>query len=636
MTNPEPTDAFRFQAEIKQLLDILVHSLYQEREIFLRELISNAADALTQIHFLMLTENDVLDADAELAIYLSVEEKDGEKWLIVRDTGIGMTREELIQNLGTIAQSGARAFLQRLQEQQADAADIIGQFGVGFYSVFMVADVVRVVSHSYQPDAEAAAWISQGEETFRVETAQKDDRGTEIQIRLKNDAEEFASAWKLKEIVKRHSDFVGRPIYLEGEQINQQQPLWRRSPSDVSDEEYDNFYQQMTMDFNEPLAHIHLHSDAPVHVRALLFVPATRDRGVLAKRNQPGIQLYSRNVLIQEYNTDLLPKWLSFIDGVVDSEDLPLNVSRETVQSNRLLRQLGVTLRRRATRTLLDLAAEDADAFARFWREHSRALKEGLVTDPVAVKDVVPLLRFYSTADEDALTSLKEYVQRMPAEQEAIYYVLGDSRQAVRHSPHLDPFRTRNIEVLFWVDPLDPFLVPLLNEYEDKPLKNVDDAGLELPGEETDEEIAPAVDEPALNRLIGRCVTTLGDRVTEVRASRVLRNSPVRLVTPEEAPNREMQRLYRYLNEEYEIPRRILEINPRHPLVSNLAQLVTDEPDNPLINLSIEQLFASALIQEGLHPNPAEMLPRIQELIEIAVGEATRERGGEAVEDGEP
>ncbi len=619
MATTEATESYRFQAEIKQLLDILVHSLYQDREIFLRELISNASDALTQMHFHMLTDRNVHDADADLAIRLSIIDKDDEKWLLVKDSGIGMTAEELIQNLGTIAQSGARAFLERVKQTDSSPGEIIGQFGVGFYSVFMVADLVRVVSRSHRLDAEPAAWVSQGDDSFRIEPAEKEERGTEIHIKLKNDAGEFASEWKLRETVKRHSDFVAYPIYLNDEQINQQQPIWRKSPSEVSQEDYHNFYQQMTMDFQEPITVIHFHSDAPVHIRALLFVPATRDRGVLAARKEPGLKLYSHNVLIQEYNRDLLPDWLNFVDGVVESEDLPLNVSRETVQSNRFMRQLGKTLRRRVVRDIKDLASDDDAKYAAFWKQHGRAIKEGILADPAGLQDVLPLLRYQSTALENELTSLADYLNRMHEDQEAIYYVMGDSMHSVSHSPHLDPFRARDIEVLYWIDPLDPFLAPLLNEYKDTPIKNVDDAGLELPDiEEVIDDEGEKLAEPDLNRFIGRCVTTLGDRVTEVRASRMLKTSPVRLVSPEDTPNREMQRIYRFLDQQYEVPKRILEINRGHPLIVDLARLVTAQPEAELINVAIEQLYESALVQEGLHPDPAKMVPRIERLLKLA------------------
>lgn len=628
MSVVEQSSDYRFQAEIRQLLNILVHSLYQDREIFLRELISNASDALTRVRFEQLTNQNVVDAEKELAIHLRIEERDGAKWLIVEDSGAGMTAEEIVQNLGTIAQSGARAFLERLDEGDVSAGDVIGQFGVGFYSVFMVGDLVRVVSRSYQPEAAAVAWTSQGDDRFKVEPAEKESRGTRIEIELRDDAADFASDWRLKEIVKRHSDFINYPIFLGGEQINQQRPLWRRPPAEVDKEEYDSFYQQMTRDFQEPLAVVHLHADAPVHVRALLYVPASRDRGILAARTEPGLMLYSHSVLIQPYNTSLLPRWLSFVDGVVESEDLPLNVSRETVQSNRFMRQLGKVLQRRLVRHVEEMAAADSEKYARFWQEHSRTLKEGLAAEPGEVETAMPLLRYKSTHSEDGYTSLDSYIERMAEGQEAIYYVLGDDVQSVSRSPHLDPFRARGLEVLYWVDALDPFLSPLLTSYKELPLRDIDDADLTLPDAAEDDESVEAAAEIAeadFNRLVGRFVKVLGDRVQEVRQSQVLRQSPVRLVSPEGAPNRGLQRIYRYLDQEYEIPRRILELNRRHQLIRDLAQLVSASPDTALIDLAVEQLFESALVQEGLHPNPAEMLPRIERLLEMAASKAAGE-----------
>lgn len=625
-------DSFQFKAEITQLLDILVHSLYKERDIFLRELISNASDALTRLHFETLTNQNVVDPDAELAIHISVDKEGEEKRIVIKDTGIGMTREDMVENLGTIAQSGAKAFLQRVKEGDTTPGEIIGQFGVGFYSVFMVAAEVRVVSRSYRPEAEAAAWISSGGDSYRIEAADKTDRGTEVHILLKKDAEEYADGWKLKQIVKKHSDFVGYPIYVEGDQANQQESLWRKRAADVTPEATKQFYQQMTLDFEEPLATIQMASDAPLHVRALLFVPAKREKSVLALRKEPGVKLYSHNILIQEYATDLLPKWLEFVDGVVDSEDLPLNVSRETVQNSRLMRQLGKTVRRRVLREVNDLAEKEPAKYEQFWREFGRTFKEGLVTDPEAKEEIMPLLRFHSSKENGNLTSLDSYLERMAADQTEVYYVLGDDSKSVAHSPHLDPFKARNLEVLYWVDPLDAFIAPQLTEYKDKKLRNIDDAGLELPPAAEEEDTAaaePTLGEADFNRFVGRCVTTLGERVVEVRASKVLKDSPVRLVTPTDTPNREMERIYRFMNQEYTIPKKIMEINRNHPLVGDLAWLVTSTPDSPLINLTIEQLYEGALVQEGLHPNPAEMLPRVQKLMELAAAGAAKKATGD-------
>jgi len=619
-------NAYNFKAEIKQVLHILVHSLYKDRDIFLRELISNASDALTRMHFEMLTNRDVLDPDTELAIHIDVPEvgEDEPKKIIVKDSGVGMTKDELIQNLGTIAQSGAREFLARVEEgAELNAGDVIGQFGVGFYSVFMVAEEVRVVSRSYKKRAKPAAWASDGGETFRVEPADKEDRGTEIHITLRKDAEEFANEFKLKNIVKKHSDFVRYPIYVgdSEEQANQQTSLWRKRPSEVEEEDYLNFYRQMTMEFEEPLLTVHFTADVPVNLRAMLFVPSKREPGILAARKDPGVMLYSHNVLIQEYCTDLLPQWLQFVDGVVDSEDLPLNVSRESVQNNRLMAQLGKTLKGRILRELKKLGKNDPEKYRKFWDEFGRAFKEAVAIDPTAKEDVLPLYRYLSSKSNGSLTSLDEYMERIPESQEAIYYVMGDTAGSVAQSPHLDPFKARDIEVLYWVDPLDALIAPALGEYKGKPFKNIDEADIDLPDTEEAESVdaeETTIPEADLNLFIGRCVTTLGERVMEVKTSKVLKGSPVRLVSPKDAENSEMYRIQRLLNEDYEVPKKILEVNPRHRLIADLATLAAKNSDATLLDLSIEQLYASALVQEGLHPNPADMLPRIQELMEIA------------------
>ncbi len=612
----------RFKAEIAQLLDILVHSLYKERDIFLRELVSNAADALTRMQFELLTNQDVLDADAELAIRIELADDGEHKVLIVKDSGVGMTKDELIENLGTIAQSGAREFIQRLEKDEENPADIIGRFGVGFYSAFMVADEIRVISRSYRRRAKAAAWVSQGGESFQIEEAQKEDRGTEIHLRLKKEAEEFSDNYSLKQIVKKYSDYVGYPIYVAGEKANQQLPLWKKRPAEVEDEEYKRFYQQHTMDFEEPLATIHFASDAPLHVRALLFIPANREKSVLNLRKEPGIELFSHNVLIQEYCQDLLPRWLDFIYGIVESEDLPLNVSRESIQNTRVMRQLAKSIRKRVLRELRQMATDGSEQYSKFWRQYERPLKEGLAAEPDAKDEMLPLFRFYSSRSEGELTTLDEYVANMPDDQEEIYYVLGEDEKTVAFSPHLDPFKARQIEVLYWVNPIDPFIAPILTEYNGKKFRNVDDAGVDIFGDVTsseDGEQENLIEEADFNLLVGRFVTTLGERVLEVRQSTILKDSAIRLVSPADSPDRDMQRLYKYLDQEYQVPKKILEVNRNHALIANLAHLVTADPGDAIINLTIEQLYENALVIEGLHPNPVSMMPRIQTILELAV-----------------
>ena len=610
---------FEFKAEIQQLLNILVHSLYTERELFLRELVSNAADALNRLKFEMLTNRDVLDPEAEMAIHVDVDEKAG--IIIIADTGIGMTREEIIQDLGTIAQSGAAAFLERLQEtegQESLSLEMIGQFGVGFYSVFMVADEVRVVSRSYRPEAEACEWISDGSANFRVGPADKAKRGTEITIKLKKDAAEFAAAWKLEQIVKKHSNFVTFPVYVGEQVINRQKPLWRQSLRETTEQEYEEFYKYLTLDFEKPLLVSHLVSDVPVDVRSVLYVPSRLDRGPLNPRTDYGLKLYAKGVMIQEYNKDLLPKYFRFVEGVVESEDLPLNVSRETVQRNPATRRIQKALIGKLLKELKKLGEEKPEDYRRFWNEFGSFIKEGIATDPTAQDDLLPLLRFYSSqTEEDTLTSLAEYVSRMGPEQPAIYYLLGEDRQSIARSPHLDYFRANDIQVLYFTDPVDNFMAAVLAEFDGKPLKNIDDASLDLPTEaETAEE--KSIPEADFNRLVGRFVKTLGDKVSGVRESKVLRDNPCRLVAPESGPGFDMQRVQKLLGKEFEIPVKIMEINRSHPLMHNLARLVSDTPAHPLIDLAIEQLFENQLLVEGIHPNPATMIPRLQTLLEAA------------------
>jgi molecular chaperone HtpG len=626
MSTEQTAQSFEFRAEIQQLLNILVHSLYTEREIFLRELISNAADALNRVKFEMLTNQDVLDAEAELAIHLEADPEAGS--ITVSDTGIGMTREEIIQDLGTIAHSGAAAFLRQLQEEQRPSVEMIGQFGVGFYSVFMVAEEVRVVSRSYRPDADAVAWISEGGTEYRVEPSDQQARGTRIEIKLNEDAREFANTWRLEQIVKRHSDFVGFPIYVgdKEEPANRQAALWRQPPHSVDEEQYQDFYRQLTLDPEKPLLYAHFSTDAPVNIRSILYIPPSRERGVLDLRTDTGLQLYAHNVLIQQYNKDLLPNHFRFVEGVVESEDLPLNISREAIQTSPAARRIQRALVHKLVRELGAMAEEEPEAYATFWREFGPFLKEGVVTDPAAHKDLLPLLRFQSSRSGEELVSLEKYVARMPDEQAAIYYVLGEDLHSVARSPHLEYFRAREIEVLYLVDPIDGFVAVALPEFEGKPLKNVDDADLELPEEgKPEEEAGHTVPEVEFNRLVSRFVQVLGDRVLEVRESKVLRDSPCRLVSPEDARAREMSRLARMLGQDFEVPKRLLEINRRHPIIVNLARLVSQEPENEVVEPTIDLLFESQLLLEGLHPNPSDMIPRIQHLMAAATAEGNDE-----------
>jgi molecular chaperone HtpG len=619
----EPTPAggspVPFRAEVKQLLRILAHSLYTDREIFLRELVSNASDALHRMQFEMLTNQQVLDPEAELAIRITAD-KDA-KTITISDTGIGMTRDELVENLGTIAQSGTGALIERLEAAQR--SNIIGQFGVGFYSAFVVADEVTVISRSFRPEAEAAQWQSHGGETFTVGPAERAERGTTIVLKLKDDAADFAEPWRLQQIIKRHSNYVAFPVYVGDDRANETQALWRKQPRGVEQKEYDEFYRQLTFDFEPPLVYLHLSTDAPVDLHALLFVPAKRERGIIERRTEGKIKLYSRKVLIQEEAKDLLPSYFRFVEGVVDSEDLPLNVSREGVQnagtrtdSSPVLQRIKRSLTGRLTKELAELAEKDAEKYKRFWQEFGVFLKEGVATEYAAREDLLPLLRFFSTKSGDELTTLAAYKERMGAEQKEIYYVLANDFASARRSPHLDAFEARGLEVLLLVEVMDSFMLNGLREFQGVKLRNVDDPELELP---------PLADAPEAQvsdeqfaRIVTRVKDVLGERITSVRASNVLRSNPVRLLAAEGEQAREMARIQRLVERDYKVPPRIMEVNRAHPLVADLARLVENGQDEALAAALIEQLYDSALLLEGLHPNPADMVGRIQQLMEAA------------------
>ena len=618
MSETQKAEALEFKTEVQQLLHILSHSLYKEREIFLRELISNASDALHRMQFVMLTDQNVLDPDVELAI--RIESDEDAHTLTISDTGVGMTREELVENLGTIAHSGVRAFLKSLEEGRR-VDDIIGQFGVGFYAVFMVADEVRVTSRSYRPEAEAWTWISRGDSTYRLEPAEKEKRGTTIEIQLKDDAKEFAATWRLEQIVRTHSNYVSFPIYVAGRVVNERTAIWRQSPQEVEEDAYHEFYRQLTMDPEPPLLHLHVVSEVPVEIRSVLYVPRHRDPAIWRLRSDYGLKLYSRKILIQEHNKDLLPEYLRFVEGVVDSADIPLNVARETVQMSRAIAHIRRALRSRLLKALQELGEEKPEEYKQFWEAWGPFIKEGVATDPASRDELLPLLRFQTTHSDGDLISLDAYVARMKENQSDIYYILGESAQSVERSPHLDYFRAHDLEVLYLVDPLDAFMVQALREYQGKPLRNVDDASLDLPEAETTSEEKPSQEEAAaLGKLVARFRKVLGDRVTEVRESGVLTDSPCRLVSPDSGPARDMERVRRFLESDYQAPARILEINPRHTLIQTLVRLVDDPSAATVVDLTVEQLYEDLLLLEGLHPDPAQMVPRVQSLLERTLG----------------
>lgn len=615
--NPAASQTIPFRAETNQLLEILIHSLYSEREVFLRELISNASDALTRMEFTLLTERDVLHAPDDLGIWITADPE--QNILTIRDNGIGMTAEEMVENLGTIAHSGARAFIQAAKESQGDLSNIIGQFGVGFYSAFMVAEWIRVTSRSYKPEARAAAWFSTGADSYEISPAEKDDRGTIVEIKLKDDAGEFAQLDRLRQIIKKHSDYIPFPIFLgaDAQQGNQRTALWREQPRQVAKEKYSEFYRQLTLDPSEPLAHLHLNVDAPVQMYAILYVPASPERGILSIRRQEGLKLYVRKILIQEYCTDLLPEYLSFMDGVVDSEDLPLNVSRETMQANPVIAQLRKLLTGKAIDMLKSLGKDQPEVYAKFWDAYQRFIKQGIATDPENAESLLPLLRFHTNTHAEGYTSLDEYIERKKPGQNKLYYLLGSNDRSAARSPHLDPFRKAGIEVMLFTDPIDAFMLLSARRYNDFDLVN---ASAETPEQEEQategEQAGPSLSAEESAGLVQRFQVQLGERVSGVRVSETLVESPARLVDASGAPGPELERVYRMLDRKFDAPAKTLEINPRHPI---LRRLEAQPEGSAVAALIIEQIYEDALLIEGEHPDPASMVERIQKLMEAAL-----------------
>ncbi len=616
------TQNHKFKAETKQLLNILIHSLYTEKDIFLRELISNASDALSRLNYEILTNKDYYQPDLDAKIFIKADKE--KNTLTISDTGIGMNQTELTENLGTIAHSGAKAFLEAAEgSTDVDLSSIIGQFGVGFYSAFMVAEKIEVVSRSFRPDDEAAKWESDGSDRFQVSSSEKNERGSDVILHLKDDAKEFLEEYRLRQIIKRHSDYIPYPIYLNEseEQVNRLTAIWRQPPHQVKTEEYNEFYKQFTYDFNDPLSYLHLSIDAPIQLFALLYIPTTASPNIFSDRKDYGLKLYARKVLIQEFTRDLLPEFLRFIQGVVDSEDIPLNVSREAFQSTKIITQLRNVVTSKVIDHLNNMSDKDAEKYTKFWKEFGIFIKEGMATSPEHFEALTPLIRFNTLEKPAQLTSFKEYVTNFRNNQTKIYYIIGEDIHTLQNSPHLEAFKERKIDVILFADPVDPFMMINLKKFEEFDLVNVTSSELELPEDTTEEnkqkENTPVVEN--LNEVLTFFKTILENKVKEVRTTEQLVNSPARLVDLKGSPSPELQRAYRYLQKEMDAPERVLEINPHHPIIIQLGKL---QGVNPLRTSIIEQIYENALMAEGIQPDTYDLVNRINDLILAALSKS--------------
>ncbi len=606
------TETHHFQAEIQQLLDIVIHSLYTDKEIFVRELISNAADACEKLRFNQSSNRPVHQSDVPPSIALATDDKAGT--VSITDTGIGMTHGELVENLGTIAHSGTKAFLKQLAEEKKPDVGLIGQFGVGFYSAFMVSKRVTVLSRSFAPEEQGWQWTSEGGGGYDLTPATDLPRGTKVTLELKDDAKDFAQAATVERIIQRYSSFVPFPIELNGRRLNTVQAIWARNKNDIKEEEYNEFYTFVGHDHEPPRFRLHFTADAPLAIQALLFVPQRNLETLGIGRMDSEVNLYCRKVLIQAKAKGLFPDWLRFLKGVVDSEDLPLNISRETMQDTTLMQKLNRVLTGRFLKFLDEQAEKDAATYEKFYAEHQRFLKEGVVTDFTHKEALGKLLRYESSAlDKDKLTSLADYVKRMAPGQKEIYCLLAPNRAAAESSPYFEVFRERILEVLFLHDPWDEFVTEHLDTFDGKPLILAEKAELNL--SETKQDGALSAD--AAKLLAQWLKETLGDKVGEVRASQRLVESPAVVVDPDKTMTANMRRILKAMKQEGDKPspmKHDLEINPAHPIMARLDAMRSK--DGPLAASVAEQILDNARVAAGLLEDPRAMLNRLNQLLE--------------------
>ena len=629
MTETKTVETHAFQAETKQVLHLMIHSLYSNKEIFLRELVSNASDALDKLRFVAIADDSAYEGDGDLRIELEVDEEQG--LLTVRDNGIGMNHDDVIENIGTIARSGTRAFLDKLSgDQQADA-HLIGQFGVGFYSTFIVADQVTVVTRKAGDEAEAGVrWTSDGGGEYTLESVEKASHGTEVILHLKDEEKEFLNSWTLKNLVSRYSDHIGFPIRmqekgegeddaLEWKDINKASALWTLPKNEIEDEEYQSFYKYLTHDIDDALTWAHNKVEGSQSYTTLLYVPATAPMDLMLQRDErTGLRLYVNRVFIMDAAQQLLPHYLRFMRGVVDSQDLPLNVSRELLQENELSGKIRSAVVRRSL-DLISKIARDDEKYDEFWPQFGAVIKEGVVEDFGNRERIAPLLRFASTkGDGDKhVVSLASYLERMPVGQEAIYYITAENHAAAANSPHLEVFRKKGIEVLLMSDRVDEWMMAYFNEYEDKPFKSVAKGDIDLGSVASQEEEGEGKEEKAETAtldaaLLEKVQAALGERVGEVRSSQRLTNSASCLVLGDQEMALHLQRMLEQAGQEVPESKPILELNPDHPLVEKLG----GEGEGDRFNDLSLVLFEQALLAEGaVLEDPAGFVKRVNQLL---------------------
>ncbi|MGN2498680.1 molecular chaperone HtpG [Serratia nevei] len=611
-----------FQSEVKQLLHLMIHSLYSNKEIFLRELISNASDAADKLRFRALSAPELYAGDGELRVRLSFDKE--QRTLTIADNGIGMRREEVIENLGTIAKSGTKAFLESIGSDQAKDSQLIGQFGVGFYSAFIVADKVTVRTRAAgAADDEGVFWESAGEGDYTIADITKETRGTEITLHLREGEDEYPDAWRLRSVIGKYSDHIALPVEIESkneeddtvtwEKINKAQALWTRSKADVTDEEYKEFYKHIAHDFTDPLSWSHNRVEGKQEYTSLLYIPAQAPWDMWNRDHKHGLKLYVQRVFIMDDAEQFMPNYLRFVRGLIDSNDLPLNVSREILQDSRVTQNLRGALTKRVLQMLDKLAKDDAEGYQKFWQQFGLVLKEGPAEDNGNQEAIAKLLRFASThGDSSAQTvSLEEYVGRMAEGQEKIYYITADSYAAAKSSPHLELFRKKGIEVLLLSDRIDEWMMSYLTEFDGKPFQSVSkaDEALDKLADETEEQKAA---EKQLEPFIERVKTLLGERVKDVRLTHRLTDTPAIVVTDADEMSTQMAKLFAAAGQQAPEVKYIFELNPEHALVKRASDVGDNEHFAEWIDLLLDQAL---LAERGTLEDPNLFIRRMNKLL---------------------
>lgn len=617
-------DNYQFQAEVTQLLDILTHSLYTHRDVYIRELISNAADALDKVRLKALKGEEVADPDLEHEINIQLDK--GKKTFTISDTGIGMTREELINNIGTIARSGTSEFVKQLKDSKD--VNLIGRFGVGFYSVFMAGKLVEITTKSANPNEPAWVWESDGKDKFTVKEAKGNvKRGTTVKVFLRDDAEEFAEKYRVQSIIEKYSNFVPFPIKLEGEQVNKVSAIWREPRTNVKQEQYNEFYKFIARQTEEPLTWMHLSADVPIQFHTLLYIPKANVEFFGFESQDEGISLFVKRVMVDPHDDEILPRYLRFVRGVLESDDLPLNISRETLQENPHMFKIKSTVVSKFLSHLQDMAKNEPEKYREFWKQHGRIFKEGY-NDFTNKEKVAELFRFNSSkcTGEEELVSLDTYVGRMQEKQEEIYYLSGPNRAALEANPTMEIFKKKDIEVLYCYDPIDEFALPGLWEYKDKKIVSADQVDLSKldkikstqEEEKESEKKESKKDDRDFDNLARRIKDILGDKVKDVKLSERLVDSPAVLIG--EGMSSQMEKIMAMYDPNNKPKPKVMEINKNHKLIKNLLAIYKKDVKDPLLTKAVNNLYHSVLLIDGMINDPHEMASGIQEAVSEMVG----------------